>query len=322
MLIHTEFTPKTLSSLNHHKYLTTLLSTYNTTNIPHLLFHGPSGSSKKTLIHALLNDLFGPSIISLKTSSIKTTKEIPITYLETSNYIEITPSDYNFNDKAVIQHLIKEVAQTKNILGLVKKVSELKFIIVNEADYMSRDAQAALRRTVEKYSKNFRIIIVCEEISSIMEALRSRCLCLRVRGFDDNEILINNNSITDDILKKSHGNMRKALCLAEICNDGKKKVELEYERIIQGIANLIIQKQDGNVVLLVRKEIVLLLNSCIPAKVILKELVRKLLVKSKDEKFFKICEYALMYEERLVLGNKDILHLEGFVVSVMCLFYK
>ncbi|KAM0688502.1 Replication factor C (RF-C) subunit [Conglomerata obtusa] len=345
MLLHTCFQPKTLSSLNHHPKIVDLLSSYTPQTCPHLIIHGPPGSSKRTLTNALLNTLFPQLSTNLRSTSIKDNQ---ITYLESQYHLELTPSDY-FNDKIVIQQLIKQTAQTRNVLGLVNKQVrvEIKYIIIHGADRLSKDAQAALRRTVERFSSNFRIIMICEEISSVLEALRSRCLCVRVNGFDDPEIYkcyeqsqkiikgeyetfdgtnncienkINNSLMPNNILKSANGNLRKALCLLEL--NHTKKVELEYERNVKGIVNTIIQKQDGNSVLAVRKEIYMLLNNCVPAQIVLKELVRNLIKKCKGNNILKICEYGSLYEERIALGNKDILHLEGFVVAAMCLFYK
>lgn len=333
-------------SFSHHPFLTKTLKSYSLSTIPHLLLYGPSGHSKKTLVTSLIAHLYNttPHLV-LKTTTIKTSKTIEISYLESQEYIEITPSDYLYQDKNVIQTLIKELAQTKPILGLIKKEkSMLKVIVINEADKMTRDAQAALRRTVEKYSTNFRIILVCEEMNGIIEPLRSRMLCLRVNGFSDEEISNEitritktedktiNEKIVGDILEKSNGNMRRAMCLAELMSEireSNKRIKredaliiLEYERIIDGIVKSIMHMQDGETILKIRKDLYELLNGCIPAVVILKEMMNKLIIKNKEEIGKKITDYALLYEERMKLGTKDIIHLEGFVVAAMGLFYK
>ncbi|KAM0678636.1 Replication factor C (RF-C) subunit [Binucleata daphniae] len=170
--------------------------------------------------------------------------------------------------------------------------------------------------------------MVCEEIDAIMEALKSRCICVRVRGFTNNEInnivssYIENNTCGDlpEIVKRAKGNLRKALCLTEMKTTKSKTLDLEYEIVLNDIVNQVVHKQDGNTILSIRKELYNMLNSCIPARVIIKELSRRFKTKTND--LLMVCESALKYEERVLQGNKDILHLEGFIVEMMCIFYN
>ena len=72
--------------------------------------------------------------------------------------------------------------QTRNIPSKVFLFHFNPFLVVllSEADNLSRNAQAGLRRTMEKYSSNCRLILCCENSSRIIAPIRSRCLCLRV----------------------------------------------------------------------------------------------------------------------------------------------
>ena len=53
-------------------------------------------------------------------------------------------------------------------------------VVINEADSLSRDAQAALRRTMEKYMSNMRIILCANSTSKLIAPIKSRCLLVRV----------------------------------------------------------------------------------------------------------------------------------------------
>lgn len=323
--------PTSFAQLTHHLDLVDILKSYTIDNIPHLIFHGSSGHSKKTLTTCLLNHLSLNTNYSLKIITIKHTTPIEISYLESPDIIEITPCDYNHNDKHVIMSLIKEFAQTKSISAMFKKNAK-KFMIFNEADKMSRDAQAALRRTVEKYSDNIRIIMLCEEINGLVQPIRSRFTCMRVRSFTEEEIRgIIKVGFTTDVWKSSCGNLRKALCLVDLLEkneDSNKRIKstnrnmFEYERIIEVIVGNIVTRQDGISLLEIRKEFYELLCGCVPASVILKEMVRRLIGKCSKNDMARLCEYGCMYEERIKMGTKDILHLEGFAASAMTLFYK
>lgn len=62
-------------------------------------------------------------------------------------------------------------------------------VIINEADSLSRDAQAALRRTMEKYMSNMRIILCANSTSRLIAPIKSRCLLMRVAAPGDEEVI-------------------------------------------------------------------------------------------------------------------------------------
>jgi len=51
--------------------------------------------------------------------------------------------------------------------------------VINEVDHLSREAQAALRRTMEKYVSKCRLVLICENVGRVLAPLRSRCLMIR-----------------------------------------------------------------------------------------------------------------------------------------------
>lgn len=57
---------------------------------------------------------------------------------------------------------------------------QLLVVVIDQADELTREAQAALRRTMEKYTTNLRLILCCNSLSKLIAPLRSRCLILRV----------------------------------------------------------------------------------------------------------------------------------------------
>jgi replication factor C subunit 3/5 len=60
-------------------------------------------------------------------------------------------------------------------------------VIINEADSLTRDAQAALRRTMEKYTPNMRLILCANSTSRLIPPIKSRCLLIRVAAPSDDE---------------------------------------------------------------------------------------------------------------------------------------
>lgn len=307
MLWSEKYRPTLLKDIDHP--LTSILSCYTLETVPNLLIYGGAGHCKKTLINALLNNLELSTSYVLQNIEINNTT---VSYLGSKNSIIISPTTYN--DRVVTISIIKEFAQTRREC--------LFFIIIYEAEKMSKDAQAALRRVVERYSKNVRIIMIADEVSSLIEPIRSRFLCLRCAALSDekiehiirNIVSNENKNVYMDFVRGCNGNLRKAIVFAEMLSENvkkpKKEIVLDYERII----NDIIRTLGSHDIMKIRKMLYELLAGCVPGHVIIRDIVRKV-VKNKFDK--RVCEYGLVYNERLKMGNKEIIHLEAFIVALM-----
>ena len=101
-------------------------------------------------------------------------------------------------------------------------------VVINEADTLSRDAQAALRRTMEKYMTNLRIILCANSTSRLIAPIKSRCLLIRVAAPSHEDMLTVLNhvakragagsvpeDVADEIITDANGNMRKAILVFE-----------------------------------------------------------------------------------------------------------
>ena len=175
--------PTNLTELDCDEDLTrTLHRLAQTDDLPHIIFYGPSGAGKKTRVMCLLNEIFGPTVYksTKETYTIKVnSKTIEIPLLSSTCHIDFTPSDAKRNDKMVIQTLLKETA-TSGSLGIKQQKKNFTSVVLNEAENLTKDAQASLRRTMEKYVDKCRIIMVCENLGNLIPALQSRCLLIRV----------------------------------------------------------------------------------------------------------------------------------------------
>jgi replication factor C subunit 3/5 len=159
-------------------------------DFPHLLVYGPSGAGKKTRIVATLKELFGPGVEKIKIDArvFQTTsnRKLEFNIVASVYHLEITPSDVGNYDRVVVQDLLKEVAQTQQVDQAAKQ--RFKVVVINEADHLTRDAQAALRRTMEKYSPNLRLILLANSTANIIAPIRSRTLLVRVAAPTHEEI--------------------------------------------------------------------------------------------------------------------------------------
>lgn len=134
--------------------------------------------------------------------------------------LELNASDARGID--VVRNEIKEFAGTKQLFN-----KGVKLIILDEADAMTSDAQFALRRIIEKYSRNARFCIICNYVSKIIPALQSRCTRFRfaplqldqIRGRLEDIAAREKCNTTPDgveaILQLSGGDMRRVLNLLQ-----------------------------------------------------------------------------------------------------------
>ncbi|KAJ3095378.1 Replication factor C (RF-C) subunit [Phlyctochytrium planicorne] len=339
-----KYRPSSLEKLDYHSDLTSQLQNMaKSTDIPHLLFYGPSGAGKKTRIMAILKEIYGAGVeklkIDLRTFVTPSNRKLDIHVIMSNYHIELTPSDLGSYDRIVIQDLIKEIAQTQQVDMSARR--QFKVVVINEAEHLSRDAQAALRRTMEKYMGNLRIILCATSTSRIIAPIRSRCLLVRVAAPSVTEI----NDVLKKIAKKemidlpptfstriaeaSDGNLRKALLMLEAARvrkypftDKDEIVKTDWEAFIADMARYIAQEQSPKRLLEVRGKLYELLTHCISPEVILKTLVAEL-VKCVDQGIVTdVVLIAADYEHSMRLGSKPIFHLEAFVARFMSMYKR
>ncbi len=148
-----KYRPKSLDEIVGQEEIVRRLKSYVATkSMPHLLFAGPAGTGKTTSAIALARELFGDNW--------------------RMSFHELNASDERGIN--VVRTKIKEYARTAapNDVGF-------KIIFLDEADALTPDAQAALRRTMEMYSRTCRFILSCNYSSKIIDPIQSRCAVFR-----------------------------------------------------------------------------------------------------------------------------------------------
>ncbi|KAJ3039923.1 Subunit of heteropentameric Replication factor C (RF-C) [Rhizophlyctis rosea] len=339
-----KYRPKGLDKLDYHKGLTTQLRRLASSgDFPHLLVYGPSGAGKKTRIVAVLRELYGPGVeklkIDLRQFVTPSNRKLEINIVSSNYHLELTPSDVGQYDRIVIQDLIKEIAQTQQVDASAKR--HFKVVVINEADSLSRDAQSALRRTMEKYMNNMRVILCCQSTSKIIAPIRSRCLLVRVAAPNADEItdvlrkvaksesLQLPDTFAKRIAEESKGNMRKAVLMLEAArvqqypfSPSQEPIPTDWEVFIRELAVYILTEQTPGRLAQVRTKLYDLLTHCIPPDVILKTLTFELLQRIDGQLKGTVVGYAAEYEHRLRQGSKAIFHLEAFVARFMSIYKK
>uniref|UniRef100_A0A7N0V3W7 AAA+ ATPase domain-containing protein n=1 Tax=Kalanchoe fedtschenkoi TaxID=63787 RepID=A0A7N0V3W7_KALFE len=337
--------PKTLDKMIVHQDVAQNLKKLVTEqDCPHLLFYGPSGSGKKTLIMALLRQMFGPGADKVKAEN-KTWKvdagsrtiDIDLTTLSSTHHVELNPSDAGFQDRYIVQEIIKEMAKNRPIDTKGKK--GFKVLVLNEVDKLSREAQHSLRRTMEKYSSSCRLILCCNSSSKVTEAIRSRCLNVRINSPSVEEIVKVLETIAKKeglqlppgfaarIAEKSNRSLRRAILSLETCRvqqypftPNQAISPMDWEEYIFEITSDIMKEQSPKRLFQVRGKIYELLINCIPPEIILKRLLYELLRKLDAELKHEVCHWAAYYEHRMRLGQKAIFHIEAFIAKFMSIY--
>ena len=334
--------PRTFDTIDLHRDVcASLKRLVSNGNYPHIVFYGPSGSGKHTLASALLREIYGPGadkqkveFRSFKNGSSSTSVDIRI--VSSVYHVELSPSEVGNKDTVVIQQMIKELAQSPPIGDY-----QFKTVIISDADCLSKQAQAGLRRTMEKYSSYCRIILITESLSRLIAPIRSRCLPVRVRAPDMTEIdAVLSKSVSEEnvrvpansiqsIASNCDRDLRRAYLLVDCARninqgtssfDIKKTMAGSWEDGVNMIADGMIAEQTPRKLLEIRNRLYDLLSVCIPADAILRKLVKELVRRSPDKIHSEIISAASGCSHLLRLGTKDEFHLEYFCVQFMSLY--
>lgn len=186
-------------------------------NIPHLLFAGPAGIGKSTLALIIVKELFGENW--------------------KQNYLELNASDERGID--VVRQKVKDFARTKS-LGAVP----FKVIFLDEADALTKEAQQALRRTMENYTNTCRFILSCNYSSKIIDPIQSRCVVFRFKLLEKKDVSTvlkkiaekENLKLADDafnaLYEASEGDCRRAINLLQATASISPDINAEMINII------------------------------------------------------------------------------------------
>lgn len=288
---------------------------------------------------ALLRAIYGSGVEKLKlehrTFKTPSNRAIDVTTVASNFHIEINPGDAGIYDRFVVQEIIKEYAQ----FAPLDTKRSFKVVVLTEVDNLTKDAQAALRRTMEKYSGPCRLILCCQSPSKVIEPVRSRCLGVRVAAPTDDEVVAVLHSVVkreglhlpDEFARRvalhSKRNMRKAILTLEACKVqqypftvSQQVQRADWESFVTVVARDIIGEQSPSRLLAVRGKLYELLVNCIPPDVIMKTLVAALMPHLNEKLKHEVSFYAARFEARMQTGSKAIFHLEAFVAKFMFIY--
>ncbi|KAK9460593.1 P-loop containing nucleoside triphosphate hydrolase protein [Lipomyces oligophaga] len=207
-----KYRPESLNDISSQDHAVSVLKrTLLSSNLPHMLFYGPPGTGKTSTILALARELYGPDLMK-------------------SRVLELNASDER--GIAIVREKVKNFARTavSTPSAATKKqypCPPYKLIILDEADSMTQDAQSALRRTMETYSRITRFCLICNYVTRIIDPLASRCSKFRFKPLDstdaatrlqdicEKESLSCQIEVIPSILNAADGDLRKAITLLQ-----------------------------------------------------------------------------------------------------------
>ena len=181
-------------------------------SMPHLIFAGPAGTGKTTSALAMVRELYGRKMAINRT------------------YLELNASDARGID--VVRTYIKDFAKARPSLDI-----PFKILILDEADNMTSPAQQALRRTMEKYTKNCRMILICNYSNKIIPPIQSRCVVFRFSYLNNADIKKRINYVAKQeeialtpgglnaLVEVSRGDCRRAINYLQSCGTISKQID-------------------------------------------------------------------------------------------------
>ena len=277
-------------------------------SLPHLLFAGPAGNGKTTTALCIAREFFGDI---------------------SHDFLELNASDERGID--IVRGKIKDFARTMPITG------DFKIIFLDEADALTSDAQNALRRTMENYTKTCRFIMSCNYSSKIIEPLQSRCAIFRFRKVPRDAIkermenILKNEGVEfteggiDAVVYVSEGDMRRAVnILQSAAAIGKVDEENVYSIAARArpedIQNILVLALDGKFLDARNLLDKMLINCGMSGEDILLQMNREVMnLQTSDELKVRIIDLVGEANFTLVEGANERIQLEALLARVMML---
>lgn len=174
---------------------------------PNILFYGPPGTGKTTTIINLLN--------AYQKKYEQVNKEL---------IIHLNASDERGID--IIRNQIQQFINSKNMFN-----KGMKFVILDEVDYMTKVAQQALRHLMQNYNNNVRFCLICNYISKIDENLQNEFLRLRVNELPKQQVIY----FLENIVKKEK---------IKVSKEKIYQIQHFYKSDIRSMVNFLQSNQD------------------------------------------------------------------------------
>lgn len=310
-----KYRPSTFDDIKGQKDIVEKIRAFvETKNMPHLLFSGPAGVGKTTLSLVIAKQLFGEDW--------------------RQNTLELNASDERGID--VVRVKVKDFARTKAI-GTVP----FKIIYLDESDALTREAQQALRRTMENYTQTCRFILSCNYSSKIIDPIQSRCAIFRFKPLSESEIyqviekvageegLTLSTETKKALFDVCDGDCRRLENIMQSCAVLNKQISPE---LVYSMASVAKPKEvnevlsiavKGNFLEARKKLLSLMLEYGLAGLDIIKQIQKEIWnLQIDDRKKVELIDKCGEIEFRMVEGSDEYVQLESFLAQVVVVGMK
>lgn len=337
MFLMDKYKPTSAKEAFFHRDILKLLQIMSEDDaIPHIIFYGPSGSGKKTIVSIFLEMIFGKYANKTKNvqykvpgSGSKVTTEV----VKQSNYHIVIEPKNNNSDRYIIHNIVKEYAKH---IGVFRKSRSFKVVLINNIDNLSYSGQTSLRRTMETFNEKCRFIMWCKSLSKVIKPLQSRCVCLRIPTPTNHELFQYMMKISvlegmynlelqqyHQIVMGSEGNIKTALYMLHMYKFGYYDTQTTYQFAINEIVDLILELKIENI-LEIRKIVSNLKITTFEGSTIMKDLADKLCCRNEftDRAKYAIIETIANSEYQLIHGHREMLQFDGMIATIMNIYHN
>jgi len=305
-----KYRPTSFSNIKGQKEIVEKVAAFvKSGNMPHLLFSGPAGVGKTTLALVIARELFGEQW--------------------RQNTLELNASDERGID--IIRVKVKDFARTKGI-GEVP----FRLIYLDESDALTKEAQQALRRTMENYTRTCRFILSCNYSSKILDPIQSRCAVFRFKPLSKAEIyevimkvekeedLTLSEEAKKALFEVCEGDCRRLENIMQSCAVLNNKITPEQVYSMASVAKpkevneVLTVAASGNFLEARKKLLNLMLDYGLSGLDVIKQMQKEIWnLTISDRQKVQLVDKCGEVEFRMVEGSDEYLQLESFLAYVM-----
>uniref|UniRef100_A0A7N0ZSV0 Replication factor C subunit 3 n=1 Tax=Kalanchoe fedtschenkoi TaxID=63787 RepID=A0A7N0ZSV0_KALFE len=343
-----KYQPASLNGFTYHRKEAQLLKELVAQDAcPHILLKGPSGAGKRSLVMALLREIFGDSswnitheIRYFQIQKDKRPMKVPIPLTSSAHHVELNVNS-DVNARHGLMALVKEISNSYDVIpevSIANLKAEYKVIVLYDVDKAPESIQHLIKWVIDCYSNACKLILCCGNDVSIQEAVRNRCKVISVDAPVTDEVIelliqIARNeeldlpiSFATKIANKSKQDLRKAIMTLEACKANNypfledQPIPLGWEEVVVEMGADIQADPSPNRLFIIRGKLQKLLVDFVHPKLILQKLVEEFLKRVNSSFKREVYFWHAYYDKRLSSGTSSLLKLEELVAKLMSLY--